>query len=103
MDQDGNLKVLIENGSPKIHTLSTLAHELTHIWQYENLDVHVLDLEDLEGFASWVEVHMMTERGETPYAEMTKEQLERRQDENGRGYRQICQRLAGMPEGTHAI
>jgi hypothetical protein len=100
IDQDGNLKVLIENGSPKIHTLSTLAHELTHIWQFENLDVHVLDLEDLEGFATWVEVHMMTELGETPYAEMLIEQLERRQDEYGRGYRQICERLAGMPEGT---
>jgi hypothetical protein len=43
---------------------------------------------------------MMTELGETPYAEMLIEQLERRQDEYGRGYRQICERLAGMPEGT---
>ncbi|MFL6517644.1 MAG: hypothetical protein ACJ8GL_06175, partial [Bacillus sp. (in: firmicutes)] len=83
-----------ENGSPKIYTLSTLAHELTHIWQYVNLDVEKLTLAELEGFASWVEVHMMTQLGEIPYADMLKQQLLNRQDEYGIGYRLIVEKLS---------
>ncbi|WP_419887262.1 hypothetical protein ACN6MT_17430 [Neobacillus niacini] len=97
MDDDGNLKVLVENGSPRNHTLSTLAHELTHIWQLENLQVDLLQLEELEGFASWVEVHMMTQIGEVPYANMLKEQLEKGQDHYGRGYRLIEEKLSILP------
>ncbi|MCM3691067.1 hypothetical protein [Neobacillus niacini] len=97
MDGDGKLRVLVENGSPRIHTLSTLAHELTHIWQYENLQVNQLEIEELEGFASWVEVHMMTQMGEVPYANMLKEQLENRQDPYGRGYRLIEEKLSILP------
>lgn len=97
IDSEGNLKVLIENGSPKIQTLSTLAHELTHIWQYENLQVDLLQIDELEGFASWVEVHMMTQMGEIPYANMLKEQLLNRQDPYGRGYRLIEEKLAILP------
>jgi hypothetical protein len=97
VDGDGKLRVLVENGSPRTHTLSTLAHELTHIWQNENLQVDELDLEELEGFASWVEVHMMTQMGEVPYANMLKEQLESRQDSYGRGYRLINEKLSILP------
>ncbi|MGG3469072.1 hypothetical protein ABES02_16520 [Neobacillus pocheonensis] len=94
MDVYGKLKLIVENGSPKIYTLSTLAHELTHIWQYENLDVEKLTVEELEGFASWVEVHMMTQMGEIPYANMLKQQLLNRQDEYGTGYRLIVEKLS---------
>ncbi|MFS0777189.1 hypothetical protein ABC255_14470 [Neobacillus sp. 3P2-tot-E-2] len=97
MDDDGKLKVLVENGSPRTHTLSTLAHELTHIWQYENLQVDQLQTVELEGFASWVEVHLMTQMGEVPYANMLKEQLENRQDPYGRGYRLIEEKLSILP------
>jgi hypothetical protein len=97
VDGDGKLRVLVENGSPRTYTLSILAHELTHIWQYENLQVDELDLEELEGFASWVEVHMMTQMGEVPYANMLKEQLDSRQDSYGRGYRLIKEKLSILP------
>lgn len=97
VDGDGKLTVLVENGSPRNHTLSTLAHELTHIWQFENLQVDQLPIEELEGFASWVEVHMMTQIGEVPYANMLKEQLENRQDPYGRGYRLIEEQLSILP------
>lgn len=96
MDSDGNVKVLIENGSPRNHTLSTLAHELTHIWQFENLKVQEHKLEELEGFASWVEVDMMTKLGETPYANMLKEELMSRQDEYGSGFRLITQKRSQL-------
>jgi hypothetical protein len=99
-DELGKLSVLVENGSPRTHTLATLAHELTHIWQYARLPVSSLTLEEIEGFASWVEVHMMTQLGETPYANMLKQQLLQREDEYGTGYRLIQQKLAAMPAGT---
>lgn len=98
MDQDENMKILIENGSPRTHTLSTLAHELTHIWQFERLKVHEYMLEELEGFATWVEVDMMTKLGEIPYANMLKEQLLNRQDEYGVGYRLVTERLAEVSD-----
>ncbi|MEH7334120.1 hypothetical protein V7161_15860 [Neobacillus drentensis] len=94
MDVHGKLKVLVENGSPKIYTLATLAHELTHIWQFENLEVERLTHEEIEGFASWVEVHMMTHLGEIPYANLLKQQLLNREDEYGKGYRLITEKLA---------
>lgn len=97
MDGDGKLRVIIENGSPRTHTLSTLAHELTHIWQFENLQVDEMDMEELEGFATWVEVHMMTQMGEVPYANMLKEQLESQQDLYGRGYRLMEEKLSILP------
>ncbi|MBP3468892.1 MAG: hypothetical protein J6K26_05180 [Lachnospiraceae bacterium] len=28
----------IENGSPRLAAMATIAHELTHIWQYQNWD-----------------------------------------------------------------
>lgn len=31
--EDGGPRMLIENGAPRLSTLATLAHELTHIWQ----------------------------------------------------------------------
>lgn len=100
MDQDGNLKVLIENGSPRVHTLSTLAHELTHIWQYENLDVKKMHLEELEGFASWVEVHFMNQLGEIPYANMLRQHLETRQDKYGVGYRLMIEKLSKLHDNA---
>jgi hypothetical protein len=99
-DELDHLKVVIENGSPKVHTLSTLAHELTHIWQYVKLPVDSMTLEEIEGFATWVEIDMMTQLGETPYANMLEQQLLHRQDEYGTGYRLIKQKLAAMPDGT---
>lgn len=63
----GNYTLLVEGGSPRIAAVGTLAHELTHIWQYENwkgndiaarygvkssLSVH-------EGMAVWSEVQYL--------------------------------------------
>jgi hypothetical protein len=100
MDADDNIKVLIENGSPRTHTLSTLAHELTHVWQFDNLKFHEYKLEEMEGFASWVEIDLLTKIGETRYANKLKENLLQRQDEYGIGYRLIIEKLAELPEGA---
>ena len=33
------LSIIIENGAPRLNTMMTIAHELTHIWQYQNWDL----------------------------------------------------------------
>ncbi len=56
--------ILVENGSPRMASMLTLAHELTHIWQYLNWnDKHIrkkygrkMRLEIYEGMAKWVEI-----------------------------------------------
>ncbi len=62
-DKNG-YSLLIENGSPRMSSMLTIAHELTHIWQYENWnDKHIakkygknLYLQIYEGMAKWVEI-----------------------------------------------
>lgn len=65
-DKDG-FALYIENGSPKISAMSTIVHELTHIWQYKNWNDKVLSkkygsknlLMLYEGMAEWAEVQYM--------------------------------------------
>ncbi len=85
--------VIIENGSPKTITLATLAHELTHIWQYDNLNVEDMSIEELEGFATWVEINLLESLGELPYADLLRRNLEVRDDEYGKGYKLILEKL----------
>ena len=35
---NGGYSLFIENGAPKLAAITTIAHELTHIWQYLNWD-----------------------------------------------------------------
>jgi hypothetical protein len=60
-------EIYIENGQPYHMTLGTLIHEMTHIWQFDNLDMEKMEREhgDLyeEGHATWVEVQCLNERG----------------------------------------
>ncbi len=59
--------IYIENGSPKLAAISTLAHELTHIWQYLNWNDSELKkkygsfamLQIYEGMAKWVEIQYL--------------------------------------------
>ncbi len=56
--------ILLENGSPRISATMTMAHELTHIWQYLNWDAKAirklygkdLELQIYEGMAKWSEI-----------------------------------------------
>lgn len=100
-------KVCIENSLPRIRVIATLAHELTHIWQYENWDKGVKakkrkcifrrrkkgnmlsakrPLTDYEGMAKWVEIQYLYLIGETKMA-MREEVITRhRKDEYGYGF-----------------
>jgi hypothetical protein len=91
--------ILIENGAPKTQTIGTLAHELTHIWQYEQLDLDKFTLEQLEGHAVWTEIHYLESIGEMGYAKKLKASMLEREDEYGKGYRDLLEKLKRYPRG----
>ncbi|MBQ6022865.1 MAG: hypothetical protein IJL25_08055 [Clostridia bacterium] len=86
--------LLVENGSPRMSTMLTVAHELTHIWQYVNWDEEAilkkygpdLNTEIYEGMAKWVEVQyawLINEAGTAKRRELT---TMTRPDPYGRGF-----------------
>lgn len=91
--RDG-LTLMVENGSPRLSTIMTMAHEMTHIWQYQNWDQKAitakygkkLELEIYEGMAKWVELQYAYNINEIETA--TREEIitSLRDDEYGRGF-----------------
>lgn len=87
-------KILIENGAPRISSIMTIAHELTHIWQYLNWDEsHIRRkygrskrTEVYEGMAMWVEIQYAFLINEKEAAKRTEISTMKRQDEYGRGF-----------------
>lgn len=84
----------IENGSPKLAATATIAHELTHIWQYLNWNDAELakkygkqnKLEVYEGMAKWVEIQYLMLMNEKSYAKRQEITTRLRNDEYGRGF-----------------
>ena len=68
--------VLVENGTPKLTMKQTLAHELTHIWQFENWPEFKYDSVEeksvAEGMAVWAETQYLVCIGETEAAKRYK-------------------------------
>ena len=87
----------------------TVIHELTHAWQFAELDVKRLRRKKpeeyllyLEGHACYMEVDIMRKLGEEEYAEFLDRQFEQRDDEYGQGYRMIKKIIAEKAaEGSH--
>lgn len=86
--------LLVENGSPRMASMLTMAHELTHIWQYINWNDKAirkkygkkLRLEIYEGMAKWVEIqyaYLINEPGTAKREEII---TAYRDDEYGRGF-----------------
>ncbi len=84
----------IENGSPKLAATATIAHELTHIWQYLNWDqADIIKkygkqnmLEVYEGMAKWAEIQYLMLMNEKAYAKRQEISTILRNDEYGRGF-----------------
>ncbi len=63
-EKHGGYTLMIENGSPRMASMLTMVHELTHIWQYLNWNDKAIvnkygkdmRLEIYEGMAKWVEI-----------------------------------------------
>ena len=81
----GETAIYIEMGLTRGLLLGTLAHELSHAWQAEQLSPHAPHLEPLieEGFAEWVAYHALLNRGLTTLTE----RATKRDDLYGRGLR----------------
>ena len=92
-DKNG-YSLLLENGSPRMMSMLTMAHELTHIWQYLNWNDKAirkkygrkLRLEIYEGMAKWAEVQYAYLMNEPATAKREEIISSYRDDEYGRGF-----------------
>ena len=89
-----NYEILLENGAPRLQSAMTMAHEMTHIWQYLNWDRKEVvkqygkehELEVYEGMAKWAEIQYAYLIGEPAAAKREQIITEARDDEYGRGF-----------------
>ena len=92
----------IENGSPRLAAMATIAHELTHIWQYQNWDDKKIieaygaqnRLEVYEGMAKWAEIQYLLYLNETAYGKREQVRTMMRKDEYGRGFVQYMKKYS---------
>ena len=99
--------ILMENGAPRLVAIDTIAHELTHIWQYINWKMNqvqgiyamgqphctqkAVDIV-MEGMAVWAAIQYLYQIGETYFASQ-QEEIERSKDDiYGIGFRLYCER-----------
>jgi len=85
--------ILMENGAPRLMSMMTMIHEMTHIWQYTHWNGSEirgrygdLELEVYEGMAKWVEVQYAYLLRETSYAMLHELSTAARDDAYGRGF-----------------
>ena len=98
----------VENGSPALALVSTVAHEMTHIWQYLNWDeVEIMDIygEDnrlivYEGMSSWAETQYLYAIKEYEYAARMKAYYQQAEDEYGDGFRMYCEKYPLREDGV---
>ncbi len=100
-NQDGKRAVLIENGSPRLASIDTIVHEMTHIWQSVSWNemefarlygmgskkkTKLASLILHEGMAVWSAIQFLYLIGETSYAARQEALIEERKDEYGLGF-----------------
>ena len=86
--------IYVENGAPKIAAVANIVHELTHIWQFANMDIpkvmkHYPDKSEdflLEGMAKWVEIQYLCLLNEVSYARRQEAFTRSRNDAYGQGF-----------------
>lgn len=94
INKGGNFILMIENGSPRMMSMLTMAHELTHIWQYINWNQKAilkkygkaLNLQIYEGMAKWVEIQYAYLINEPATAKREEIMTVSRKDDYGFGY-----------------
>lgn len=107
-DKKNNYSILVENGAPKLASIMTIAHELTHIWQYLNWNGKAIrakygaeqELEIYEGMAKWSEIQYAYLIGEPATAKREEMITRIRPDEYGRGFNKYVSKYPLTP-GTH--
>lgn len=93
IEKKGEYTVYLENGIPRASFIATVAHELTHIWQYTHWNRKLMKkkygknlLEVYEGMAKWAEIQYLYHIGEATMARREELYTMIRQDEYGRGF-----------------
>lgn len=92
---DAGYSLHIENGAPALAAVSTIAHELTHIWQFSQWHPDMIKTrygEDkqlliAEGMASWAQIQYLLCIKEFEFADRQEAYTEQRTDEYGTGFR----------------
>lgn len=92
--------LFLENGAPKLAAIATMAHELTHIWQYSTWnEAAVLQhygrqrrLEVYEGMATWTQIQYLYFVKEFDFAERQEAYTLQRTDEYGVGFSHYAER-----------
>ncbi len=79
-------KIYIENGHPAHMVFATCIHELTHCWQFAELDMEKIDKILQEGHAVWCEVFFLQMRG---IGEDYIKHIKDREDIYGQGFRKV--------------
>lgn len=85
----------IENGSPALAAISTIAHELTHIWQFSTWQPGMVEtrygeqnrLIVAEGMATWAQIQYLYCIREFEFADRQEAYAAQRTDEYGVGFR----------------
>lgn len=94
INENGIYRLYVENQSPYLNAVATIAHELTHIWQYVNWDKKQIikrygkkaELLIYEGMAKWVEIQYLYFINEPD-----------------RAYRELCATLAREDEYGYGL
>ena len=99
-----NQQLWIERKGPAVAMQSTMAHELTHAWQFAELDGEKMKALEtalgkyakqkkkllVEGHAVYSQIELMTAMGEFQFARHLDEEFSVREDAYGRGYAIFC-------------
>jgi len=96
VDFSGQVPILcIENGSPRMAAITTMAHELTHVWQKANWDEEAVEKRvgkqnmqsTTEGMAVWAQIQYLLQVREHSFAARQLAYALQRNDEYGVGFR----------------
>jgi hypothetical protein len=97
--RDGT-ELYIENGSPRMPAVLTMAHELTHVWQFKNWNEKRIEkaygaqnrLAIYEGMAAWAMIQYLLFTKDLEYANRQIQYLLARNDEYGDGFKVFIER-----------
>jgi len=99
--------LFIENGSPRMAAISTMAHELTHIWQYSAWEIS--DIEKhygkkyvsliYEGMAMWTQIQYLIAIKEFDFARDLMKETIHRQDIYGIGFNTYASQYSLQMDG----
>lgn len=89
----GRREIWVERGGPEPCVIATLMHELTHAWQFANINADKMDLKYIEGHSTYVEIECSRALGQTVYADFWEKSVLAGSDEYAQGLRYWKDRL----------